>query len=204
VAKKPAIVFDLGGVLLDWNPRYLYRSLFNGDEAAMERFISEVCTPAWNSRLDEGRSFAEAVAELAVLHPQYRELIEVYHTRWDEMLGGAIDGTVAILEALHSQGYYLCALSNWSAETFPFVRKRFKFPGLFQTIVLSGEERLLKPDPAIFQVLLKRIGRRAEDCLYIDDLPANTQVARGLGFRTVDFTSPEDLRLQLRHQGFEF
>lgn len=169
----------------------------------MERFISDVCTPAWNSRLDAGRSFAEAVAELAVLHPRHRELIEVYHTRWDEMLGGAIEGTVAILEELHNQGYYLCALSNWSAETFPFVRKRFQFPRLFRTIVLSGEERLLKPDPAIFQVLLRRIGRRAEDCLYIDDLPANTSVARGLGFGTIDFISPEDLRTQLRAQGFE-
>jgi 2-haloacid dehalogenase len=203
VNKKPAIVFDLGGVLLDWNPRYMYRSLFKGDEAAMERFLDEVCTPVWNSRQDAGRPLAEATAELLALHPQHGELIEAYYGRWEEMLAGAIEGTVAILEELHGRGHYLCALSNWSAETFPIAYKRYEFLQRFQTIVLSGEEKLIKPDPAIFQVLLKRIGRRPEDCLFIDDVPTNTRAARGLGFGAIDFISPEDLRLQLRKQGFE-
>lgn len=198
---EPAIVFDLGGVLLDWNPRYLYRSLFKGDEAAMEHFLSEICTPEWNSRQDAGRPFAEAVAELSALHPQHRELIEVYHTRWGEMLADPIEGTVAVLENLHSQGHYLCALSNWSAETFPIARTRHAFLKRFQTIVLSGEEKLIKPDPAIFHVLLRRIGRRAEECLFIDDAPANVQAARRLGFETMAFTSPEDLRLELIERG---
>jgi 2-haloacid dehalogenase len=198
---KPAIVFDLGGVLLDWNPRYVYRSLFKGDEAAMERFLSEVCTSEWNSRQDAGRPLVEATAELLALHPQHGELIEAYYGRWEEMLAGPIEGTVAILEELHSRGHYLCALSNWSAETFPIAYKRYEFLKRFQTIVLSGEEKLIKPDPAIFQVLLKRIGRRAEECLFIDDVPANAQAARQLGLQAIDFISPEDLRVQLSRLG---
>ncbi|HEX5057289.1 MAG TPA: HAD family phosphatase [Gammaproteobacteria bacterium] len=199
--KNPAIVFDLGGVLLDWNPRYVYRSLFKGDEVAMERFLSEVCTPEWNSRQDAGRSLAEATAELLAQYPRHGELIEAYYGRWEEMLAGPIEGTVSVLEDLHGQGHYLCALSNWSAETFPIAQKRYDFLGRFQTIVLSGEERLIKPDPAIFQVLLKRIGRRAEECLFIDDVPANAEGARQLGFEAIVFTSPEDLRSQLRKYG---
>jgi 2-haloacid dehalogenase len=200
---KPAIVFDLGGVLLDWNPRYVYRSLFKGDEAGMERFLGEICTPVWNSRQDAGRPLAEATAELLALHPQHGELIEAYYGRWEEMLAGPIEGTVAILEDMHSKGHYLCALSNWSAETFPIAYKRYEFLKRFQTIVLSGEEKLIKPDPAIFQVLLKRIGRSAGECLFIDDVPANAQAAQRLGFQAIVFTSPEDLRAQLRQRGFE-
>lgn len=202
--KTLAIVFDLGGVLIDWNPRYLYRRLFGGDEAAMERFLSEVCTPEWNSRQDAGRPFAEAVAELSAVHPHLRELIEAYHVRWIEMLAGPIEGTVSLLEQLHERGHYLCALSNWSTETFPLARERYPFLERFRTIVLSGEERLIKPDPAIFQVLLKRIGRRAEECLFIDDVPANARAARQLGFGAIEFTSPEDLRARLRERGVEF
>jgi 2-haloacid dehalogenase len=201
--KDPAIVFDLGGVLIDWNPRYLYRKLFNGDEAGMERFLSEICTPAWNGQQDAGRPFAEAVAELSARHPQHRELIEAYHRRWNEMLGGAIEGTVEILEALHARQHYLCALSNWSAETFPIARDCFSFLNRFRTIVLSGEERLIKPAPAIFEVLLRRIGRTAEECLFIDDVPANTEVARRLGMRAIEFVSPRDLRLRLREHGIK-
>lgn len=167
----------------------------------MERFLGEVCTPAWNLRQDAGRPFAEAVAELSALHPRYRELIEVYHTRWGEMLAGPIEGTVKILEELHKKDYYLCALSNWSAETFPFARERYRFLDRFRTIVLSGEEKLIKPDPAIFRVLLKRIGRKAQECFFIDDAPANTQAARQLGFGAIDFSSPEDLRARLRERG---
>lgn len=167
----------------------------------MERFLSEVCTPDWNSRQDGGRPFAEAVAELSVLYPGYRQFIEAYYTHWGEMLAGAIDGTVTILEELHRQGFYLCALSNWSAETFPLARERFAFLERFQTIVLSGEEGMIKPDPAIFQVLLARIGRRAEECIFIDDVPANTQAARRLGFRAIEFRSPADLRMQLSKHG---
>jgi 2-haloacid dehalogenase len=202
--KNPAIVFDLGGVLLDWNPRYLYRSLFKGDEPAMERFLSEVCSPEWNSRQDAGRPLAEATAELLARHPQQGELIEAYYGRWEEMLAGPIEGTVAVLEELHGQNHYLCALSNWSAETFPIAHKRYDFLGRFQTIVLSGEERLIKPDPAIFQVLLRRIGRRAEECLFIDDVPANARAARQLGFEAIVFTTPQDLRLQLDRRGLLF
>jgi 2-haloacid dehalogenase len=194
-------VFDLGGVLINWNPRYLYRRLFKDDEAAMERFLCEVCTPEWNAQQDAGRSLAEAMAELSARHPHHRELIEAYYGRWPEMLAGPIEGTVAVLEELHAGGHYLCALSNWSAETFPIAREQYSFLGRFQTIVLSGEERLIKPDPAIFHVLLQRIGRRAEECVFIDDAPANARAARQLGFGVIEFTSPEELRVRLRECG---
>lgn len=187
--------------MIDWNPRYLYRRLFNGDEAAMERFLGEVCTQEWNARQDAGRPLTEAMAELAARHPHHRELIEAYYGRWPEMLAGPIHGTVNVLEELNERGYYLCALSNWSAETFPLARGRFEFLDRFRTIVLSGEERLIKPDPAIFQVLLRRIGRRAEECLFIDDVPANARAARQLGFGAIEFTSPEELRVRLREHG---
>lgn len=194
---SPSIVFDLGGVLLDWDPRYLYRKLFD-DEAEMEYFLTQVCSPQWNAQQDAGRPFAEAVAELSERFPQYQAMIEAYHTRWDEMLRGAIDGTVEILAELRARGYFLCALSNWSAETFPFARRRFEFLDWFEVIVLSGEEETIKPDPAIYRILLERIGRPARECVFLDDAPRNVRAARDLGFTAVPFESPARLREQLK------
>src|SRR5918911_3336816 len=117
-AERDTVVFDLGGVLIDWDPRHLYRKLFAGDEPAMERFLAEVCTPGWNHALDAGQAFAEAVAELCSRHPRERERIEAYHRRWIEMVKGPIAPTVAILEELDGRGVPLWALTNWSSETF--------------------------------------------------------------------------------------
>ena len=158
--KRPVIVYDLGGVLIDWNPRHLYRKLFD-DEAAMERFLAEVCHATWNEEQDRGRSFAAAIEEAAARHPDQRPMIEAYFARWGEMVAGEIDGAVALLAELKDAGYELHALTNWSAETFPFARGRFAFLDWFQSILVSADVGLIKPDPAIFRLLLERIGRAA-------------------------------------------
>ncbi len=196
-APPSAVVFDLGGVLIDWNPRHLYRKLFHGDEAAMEDFLSTVCTPAWNQCQDAGRPFAEAVAELTARFPDRAALIEAFHTRWEEMLGGAIAGTVELLDALRAGGTPLYALTNWSAETFPLARRRFDFIGWFDGIVVSGEIGMKKHDPAIFRHLLDRYGLDAGATFFIDDSPANVAAAEALGFRTHRFETPEGLRADL-------
>jgi 2-haloacid dehalogenase len=195
-----AIIFDLGGVLIDWNPRHLYRKLF-ADEAAMEKFLSEICTPHWNEQQDAGRSFAEAVELLSGQHPQHAELISAFWLRWPEMIGGAIEPTVEVMKELKAAGHPLYALSNWSAETFPLARPKFEFFDWFDEIVISGEVKLIKPDPRIFELLLNRISRRASDCVYIDDSAVNVAAAQALGFQTIHFTTGARLREELRRTG---
>lgn len=197
-----AVVFDLGGVLLDWDPRYLYRKLFD-DEEEMEYFLSEVCSPEWNVQQDAGRPFDEAVAERAARFPHYQALIEAYFSRWHEMLHGPIQGTVDILSELRNGGYFLCALSNWSAETFPIAYRRYDFLQWFEHIVLSGEEETVKPRPRIYRRLLARIGRPAGECIFIDDVDRNVQAAQALGFNAVRFRNPEALRAELHAMGLE-
>jgi 2-haloacid dehalogenase len=194
------VVFDLGGVLIDWNPRYLYRQLIE-DEAAMELFLSEVCHGAWNEEQDRGRTFAAAVEEAVARHPGERALIEAYHHRWEEMLAGPIEGTVRILEELRDQGRELHALTNWSAEKFPIARERYAFLTWFGTILVSGEHGLIKPDPRIFELLLARIGHTAGECIYIDDNPINAAAAARLGFAAIRFESPDQLRHELVRLG---
>lgn len=193
----PLIVFDLGAVLIDWDPRYLYRKLFNGDKEAMEHFLREVCSPAWNIQQDAGRPFAEAIAMLARRYPDQHSLIEAYYLRWEEMLGGPMEGSVDILREVQGLGFQVAALTNWSAETFPLARKRYDFFGCFDEIVVSGEEKVAKPDPKIYNILLKRTGRDAENCIFIDDSLVNINAARGLGFMGIHFQSPYQLRREL-------
>jgi 2-haloacid dehalogenase len=196
------VVLDLGGVLIDWDPRHLYRTLFHGDHAATEQFLSEVCTPAWNLQQDAGRPWADAVAVLQEQYPERAELIGAYHVRWPEMIAGAIPGTVAILRALHAAGTPLYALTNWSHETFPIAEQRFDFLALFRGIVVSGSERLVKPDPAIYRLLVERFGLDPARCVYIDDNPTNAAAASGLGMHAIHFTSADALAGELRALGF--
>jgi 2-haloacid dehalogenase len=201
MSSKQAVVFDLGGVLIDWNPRHLYRKIFNGDEESMERFLSEICTSDWNLRQDEGRSFAEATNELIASHPEQAGLIRAFFDRWPEMVAGAVERTVEILAELKRDGREIYALSNWSAETFPHARERFEFLGWFDFIVISGEIGLVKPNRKVFDFLLEKIGRRAEDCVFIDDSPANVAAAKELGFDAIHFRSPRQLREELMARG---
>jgi len=190
------IVFDLGGVLIDWNPRHLYRQLFD-DEAAMERFLAEICSPAWNERQDAGRPWRDAVAELIARHPDHAELIAAYHQRWAEMLRGEIPESVEVLQTLKALGMRLYALTNWSHETFPVARRRFAFLDWFDGIVVSGEEGLIKPDPVIFHRLLKRYDIDPTRALFIDDSPRNVAAAADLGLHALQFVDASRLREDL-------
>ncbi|GAB4579407.1 MAG: HAD-IA family hydrolase [Anaerolineales bacterium] len=195
------IVFDFGGVLLDWNPHYLYQKFFDGDQKGMENFLHEIDFATWNAEQDKGRPFSEAVALLSEQFPQYARLIRAYPEQWEESIGGAIDGTVEILARLKQQGYALYGLSNWSAETYPRVQHKFEFFSWFDGIVLSGEVKLAKPDPKIYQLVLDKAGVPAGDCLFIDDSLKNIEAAKALGFLTVHFQSPEQLETDLANLG---
>ncbi len=199
--RRRVVVFDFGGVLLNWNPRHLYRKLFAGDEAAMESFLANVCTTEWNERQDAGRSFAEAVAELLPRHPDKAALIAAFGQRFDEMIAGPIDGTVEILADLRRAGVPRYGLTNFSAETFPPQRQRFEFLSWFDGIVVSGEEGVIKPDLRIFRILLERYRIAPEEAVFIDDNPANAEAAAALGIHGIHFRSPELLRRELESLG---
>ncbi len=190
------LVFDLGGVLIDWNPRYLYRKLID-DENDIDSFLSEVCNPEWNVKQDAGRSLAEATAERIALYPEKKSLIESFYDRWQDMLGGEIGETVEILRELKNKGESLYALTNWSGETFPIAEERFDFLQWFDGTLVSGVEKMAKPDPAIFHLLLNRYELKAQDCLFIDDSKTNTEAASRIGFETHHFESAAGLRQKL-------
>lgn len=194
------IVFDLGAVLIDWNQRHLYRKIFP-DPAQMEQFLSTVVPMSWNLEMDGGKPFAQGCAERIKLFPQYADEINAYHTRWAEMMGDAIDGTVQILHELKFKGHRIYALSNWSAETFPLAQAKFPFLSEFDGAVISGFEKCVKPDPHIYQLLLARYQLQAQNCIFTDDNPANIKSAKTLGFDTILFTSPANLRTALCERG---
>ena len=197
-SKTPAIIFDLGGVLIDWNPRYLFRKLFDGDEERVEQFLAEVCPQSWNVKMDGGYPFKKAIEERCQLFPDQAQYLHAYWERWDETISGAIPGTVKILAELRDAGYPLYVLSNWSAESFARVREHFSFLEWFDELVISGQIGLTKPNKEIFDYLLEKVGLPAEECLFIDDRTENTEAAERLGFQTVLFTSPEELRSELK------
>lgn len=181
-----AVVFDVGKVLLDWDPRHLYRKLIP-DEAAMERFLAEVCPPEWNLALDRGLDWNEAISERCARFPQHAALIRAYRDRWDEMVPGEIPGTVALLEALVQTGIPCFALTNFNAHTFRRVRTRFPWFARFQGILVSGEEGLLKPEPEIYALTERRFGLDPARTLLIDDSAANVEGARACGWQALHF-----------------
>lgn len=193
-------VFDLGAVLIDWDPRYLYRSLIAND-AEMERFLATVCTPEWNSEQDRGRTLAEGTAALIAEHPEHAELIEAYYGRWDEMLGEPIAGTVAIAAELKAAGLRLLALSNWSAETFPRAQHRLTVLDDFDGVLLSGTVGLIKPDPRIYQVVIERHAIDVRSAIFVDDSLRNVDAASEVGFDAIHFTDPNQLRRDLTQRG---
>ena len=193
-----AIIFDFGNVLLEWNPRHVYRRYFPDDEEAMEQFFHEVNFMDWNLQQDKGRPFAEGVAELSKQFPHYSDLIQAYHDNWEDSIGDYLAGTVEIMKQLKKAGFSLYGLSNWSAETFPIAREKYDFFHLLDDYVISGEVGMIKPEPEIFELLLNKIGRPAKECLFIDDALVNIQQAQKMGFATVHFQSPEQLEEELR------
>jgi 2-haloacid dehalogenase len=201
-ANRSVAVFDLGGVLIDWNPRYLYRKLFEGDDRAMEHFLATVCTSSWNAQQDAGRTLAEACAALTSIHPDQSQLIDAWRHRYEEMLGGPIHGTVDLLTELRSRGVPLYALSNWSAETYPTAFRRFDFLQWFRGVLLSGEARLLKPDPRFFKLFFQTFSIDPTQAIYIDDLQPNVETATNLGMHGILFTTPQALRKELETLGF--
>jgi len=190
-------IFDLGGVFIDWNPRYLYRTLFPDDDEGMEHFLANVTTGAWNRQMDAGKPFAEAVAELQREHPQHAELITAYWQRWPEMLGDVNAETAAIVRDLRRRGLKVFALSDWSAETFPRVRQLVRELELFDDIQISGETRLTKPDPRAFGLAAERFRVDPQTTFFVDDVLANVEGARVAGFTAFQFTGAANLRATL-------
>ena len=191
-----AIIFDYGNVLIEWNPRHVYRRYFN-DEEAMEQFLREVEFMAWNAQQDKGRSFAEGVVDHSQKFPQYAHLFQAYHDHWVDSIGIAYWDTVEIMKQLKQAGYSLYGLSNWSAETFPYAHKKYDFFNLLDDMVISGAVGFVKPEPEIYHLMLKKIGKPANECLFIDDSLQNIQQANTMGFATIHFTSPEKLKQEL-------
>ena len=194
------IVFDIGNVLLNWDPRVLYRKIF-ASEDEVEWFLGTVCTSAWNLEQDRGRSFEEAIAEATARHPDHAEAIAAYHHRWHETLTHPIAGTVTILEELKAQGTPLYAITNWHHDKFRETRARYAFLDHFRDIVVSGDEKVVKPDPAIYRLLLERNGLEAGRCLFIDDSPKNVAGAEAVGMSGHHFTTPGALRQRLAAAG---
>ena len=192
-----AAIFDLGGVFIDWNPRYLYRSLFPGDEAGMERFLSEVTSGAWNRQMDAGKPFAEAIEELQREHPDKAELIAAYWDRWPEMLGKVNHETAAIVRDLRRRGLRVFALSDWSAETFPHAKRVAKELALFEDIQISGEALLTKPDRRAFELAARRFRVDPTRTVFVDDIADNVDAAREVGFTAIRFTTAAELRDRL-------
>ncbi|MEH6547602.1 MAG: HAD family phosphatase [Sneathiella sp.] len=197
---RKAVIFDIGGVLLDWNPRHLYRKMLP-DEKSIDAFFDEVGFSAWNIQQDAGRSWGDGVAELIEEFPHHNSLIKAAHLRWHEMIESPIHDTVVILELLAARQTALFAISNISSEKCAELQERFKFFSLFRDIVVSGDEKVLKPEATIYQRFLTRNDLQAEDCIFIDDSPVNTKGAEALGMKAVRFETPAQLLNELEEYG---
>jgi 2-haloacid dehalogenase len=195
-----AVVFDLGGVLLDWNPRHLYRRLF-ADPGEMEDFLGRICTPDWHAAHDLGEDITQSCRHLARQHPRHRDMIMAWVDPGDEMAAGQIDGAVDVLAELKAGGVRCLVLSNMEPTTFGRRLGRFPFMNWFDGYVISGLEGVAKPDPRIFQLLLRRYRLEPAATVFIDDSPANVEAARGQGMAAVRYTSAGELRNQLRSLG---
>jgi 2-haloacid dehalogenase len=203
VRKRPTrVVFDIGNVLVHWDPRLLYRTIFK-TEAEIEDFLTRVLPPEWNLEQDRGRSWKDAEAIQIALFPDYADPIRAFRARWVETVPHAIAGTVAILAKLKAGGIPLYAITNFASDTLVEAKRLYPFLATsFIDMVVSGDEKLLKPDPAIYQVLLSRQNLQAEECVFIDDSVKNVEAAAKLGFQALHFTSPEAFAKDLQALGF--
>jgi len=201
--KIETIIFDLGGVLVDWNPEYVFLKEFNGDRKKMKWFFNNICTNKWNEQQDGGKLIKDATKERTKLYPKYEKQIKMYYGRWEEMLRGEISKSVEILNTLYKNNYNLIALTNWSAETFPIALERFGFLKLFNGIVVSGEIKMLKPFPEIYMYTLNKYKLNPERCIFIDDRLSNVKGAEKCGISGIKFDNPIGLIRNLKKLGVE-
>ena len=195
------VIFDLGGVLIDWNPEYLYRKIFSNDDD-MRYFLENICTSAWNQEQDAGYPLTKATAELAFKYPQYDAEIKAYYGRWQEMLGGYNEECVFMIENLHQKkNCQLLSLTNWSGETFHIAKNMYPFLNLFEGIVVSGDERIKKPDPRLYQILIDRYSIQPNKSIFIDDTKINVEAAIDVGFQAIHFISAYQLQEELQKWG---
>ena len=191
-----AIVFDFGGVLLEWDPRNLYRRYFSDDQM-MEDFLEEIRFNEWNAQQDRGRPFAEGIADLSSRFPHHARMIQLFYQEWIHTIRGPIDETIAILYQVKQAGWPVFGLSNWSCETFPLVREKYSFFNILDSYLLSCEVKLVKPDPAIYRAFLRKIDREADECIYIDDSIVNITSASKLGFKAIHYKDSKQLEREL-------
>ncbi|MEM6699585.1 MAG: HAD family phosphatase [Bacteroidota bacterium] len=196
-----SIIFDLGGVLINWDPRNLYRKIFE-EEERMEYFLANVCTSDWNEEQDGGRSLADGTNLLIEQHPEWETEIRAFYDRWEEMLGGVIEGTLDILTRLKASGNYkIYALTNWSSETYPIAQGLYEFLGWFEGVLVSGAEKMKKPDPKFYQLMLDRFDIDPSTTLFTDDNSRNVKAARKMGIPTIHFQNPEQLKKEMKERG---
>jgi 2-haloacid dehalogenase len=198
--REPAVIFDIGNVLIRWDVRLLYRRLLP-DDAAIDAFLTEIDFHAWNLGLDAGADWDQGVASLTARHPHHAPLIAAFRDRWHETVPGPVDGSVAILERLAEAGVPLFAITNFSAPRWAETAARFPFLAAFRDVVVSGRERVLKPDPAIYRLCLERNRLDPGTCVFIDDSPANVAGAAAVGLDAIRFTGPEALEAELARRG---
>ena len=198
------IIFDFGGVVMDWNPRYFFKDYFNDDEK-MEFFLKNIATDEWNAEQDRGRTLAEGTEIQVAKFPQWEKELRAYYDNWTTMLRSDIPKNVEVLRKLEHTEYELFGLTNWSAETFPYALENYDFFKIFGgKIVVSGTEKVIKPDPKIWEVLLERYHIKADESVFIDDNAKNIEVAKALGFITVHITPETDLEKELKDLGLKF
>lgn len=190
------VIFDFGSVLVDWNPLHLYEPYF-GDRAKAEWFLTEICPYSWNTTVDGGKTIASATAERIALYPQWEKEIRMYFGQWIKMMGGEIPGMRDIIVSLKDQGFGVYGLTNWSRETFPLIRDKYDIFKLLDGYIVSGEENIMKPAPAFYNLLLSRYDLKAEECVFIDDNPVNVEGGEAVGIRSILFSNPERLKSNL-------
>ena len=191
------IIFDFGAVLVDWNPHHLYDSYF-GDAAKAEWFLTEICPYEWNAQCDAGRPIKDITAERVALFPEWEKEIRMYFDHWVDMMGDPIPGMEELVRDYKQRGYGVWGLTNWSAETLPLVRDDYPVFKLLDGYVVSGQEKVVKPDARLYRILLERFGLKAEECVFVDDNPANTAGAEAVGIKGIVFKGAEDLREELK------
>ena len=205
MSKIETIIFDLGGVLIDWNPKYVYREIFNGDEEKVDWFLDTICTSDWNVEQDAGRTFEDATQFLINQYPQYEQWIRIYYDRWEDMLGGPIQDSVVLLDKLKKANtHQLYALTNWSAEAFPVALQRYDFLQHFEGILVSGAEKMRKPFAVIYELMLDRYNLSAEKSVFIDDNAENVIGAQKAGMKAILYKNSQQLINELAHLGVSF